>query len=77
MTGEWPTPQAQQAWEAMQAGGPSVQPEHGTPPGPGLWGEFMPDRQQRLEFLRQQAEMVARQVQMLNDEIVALDGEQE
>ena len=67
MTGQWPTPQAQAYWQAMQAG-QAPYPSYGAPTGavPGA----MPSapqmtREQELEFLKNQANAVKRQLEQI------------
>ena len=79
MTGEWPTPQAQAYWQATQAG-QAPYPYYGgswpvTPPafagapfpgagfGPGL------SKEQELEMLRDQADMLKQQIEQINSRI--------
>ena len=74
MTGQWPTPQAQAAWQAMQAGGPPPGPMGfmGDPGAmPGMYGPA--DKAAQLAFLQSQLQMLQQQLQAVNDQIAALE----
>jgi len=75
-TGQWPTPQMQAAWQAMQGGEMPMMP-WGAPgawagqPGPMPYGPFgaPPDPQAQLEFLKSQAEMLSQQLEQVRQQI--------
>jgi len=77
MTGQWPTPQAQQAWEAMQAG------EVPTSPMPGAWpygaavGGPVVDPQMEKQFIAGQLAMITDQLGMLAERLEAITSEPE
>ncbi len=71
MTGQWPTPQMQMAWQAMQAGQP-VGPYGMYGPNPA-YGMPQPDPQAQLQFLQQQADMLAEELEAVRQQIAALD----
>ncbi len=71
MTGQWPTPQMQAAWQAMQAGQPV------GPSGTGPWGMMQPDRATQLEFLNGQLGMLSQQVEAVKQMIADLEQESE
>jgi hypothetical protein len=85
MTGEWPTPQAQAYWQAMQSG-QSPYPYYGGPwpvtppvfavaPFPGAnFGPGM-SKEQELEMLRDQANMLKQQIEQINSRIDELEDE--
>jgi len=78
MTGQWPTPQMQMAWQGMQAGQPPMGamgyqiPTMGMPyqspmaPGP------MQAPQQQVQMLQQQAQMLQQQLEQINAQIEQL-----
>ena len=69
MTGQWPTPQAQAYWQAMQAG-QAPYPAYGvTSPYGGP--QMSPD--QELDFLKNQAQMVRDQLSGIEDRIKELE----
>ena len=85
MSGQWPTPQMQAAWQAMQAQGaaaPGAQPPMMPWGGPGMWGAggampwgpfgAPPDPQAQLEFLKSQAEMLSQQLEQVRSQIESL-----
>ncbi|MGQ9733287.1 MAG: hypothetical protein ACUVX8_18680 [Candidatus Zipacnadales bacterium] len=65
MTGQWPTPQMQAAWEAMQA--------QGAPPMPGPWGA----REAQLRMLKSQAQMLESQLEQIRNTIRELEAQTE
>jgi len=67
MGGQWPTPQMQAAWQAMQAGGP--QPVGGFGSAMGMAPE------QQLEMLRTQAQMLEQQLEALRQQMTVLQGQ--
>jgi len=73
MTGQWPTPQAQAYWQAMQAGQAPF-PAWGTPPFAGPWGPTpsMP-KEQELQMLKQQAQMIKQQLEQITNRIAELE----
>jgi len=93
MTGQWPTPQAQAYWDAVQSGQmppptpgvpptPEVPPTPGVPPStagpwfgaPGPWGAPV-SREQELEWLRGQAEMLKVQLDQISSRVAELEKE--
>ena len=61
LTGQWPTPQMQAAWQAMQAG----QPVAGT--------AVPPDAQAQLGWLRTQAQFLKQQLEQVEARIAELE----
>jgi len=85
MTGQWPTPQAQAYWQAMQAGqapypaygGPGTMP-YGFPQAPGTTPGVAPfapaaSPEQELSFLRDQASALKSQIDQINSRIKGLE----
>jgi len=85
MTGQWPTPQAQSYWQAMQAGqtpypaygGPGTMP-YGFPQAPGITPGVAPfapaaSPEQELSFLRDQAGALKNQIDQINSRIKELE----
>ena len=85
MTGQWPTPQAQSYWQAMQAGqapypaygGTGAMP-YGFPPAPGTTPGVAPfapgvSPEQELSFLRDQAGALKNQIDQINSRIKELE----
>jgi len=86
MTGQWPTPQAQAYWQAMQAGQVPYPPYGGvwaTPPyagpaaAPGAT-PFAPQMtpEQELDYLKDQAQMVREQLERIEARIRELGTEE-
>ena len=74
MTGQWPTPQAQAYWQAMQTGQWPVSPPAFTgAPFPGFGPGF--SKEQELEFLREQADMLKQQMDQISSRIDELEQE--
>jgi hypothetical protein len=84
MTGQWPTPQAQAYWQAMQAGQapypaygvPGTMP-YGFPQAPGTTPGVAPfapaaSPEQELSFLRDQASALKSQINQINSRIKEL-----
>ena len=68
MTGQWPTPQAQAFWQAMQSG---QLPYTGYGPfGAGVPGQITPE--QEVEMLKSQAEALSRQLEQIQSRISEL-----
>ncbi len=72
MTGQWPTPQAQAYWQAMQAG-QAPYPSYGAPAG------VMPSapqmtREQELDFLKNQANMIKSQLEQIEARVRELEA---
>jgi len=63
-TGQWPTPQAQAAWQAMQSG----------QSGPG-GAPFAPQPADELGFLKSQAEFLQSQLDQVQSRIAELEKE--
>jgi len=90
MNGQWPTPQAQAYWQAMQSGqapypmpgGPGAMPYgYGQPggavPGTGPFGPAMTEEEaqkQELEFLRNQTKILKDQMDGINSRIKELES---
>ena len=85
MTGQWPTPQAQSYWQAMQAGqapypaygGTGAMP-YGSPQVPGTTAGVAPfapgaSPEQELSFLRDQASALKNQIDQINSRIKELE----
>ena len=79
MTGSWPTPQAQAYWQSMQSG-QTPYPYYGgawamTPPAFGAG--FAPGwtKEQELEILKDQADMLKQQMEEINSRISELEKE--
>jgi len=64
-TGQWPTPQAQAAWQGMQSGqfGPGAAP-------------FAPQPADELGFLKNQAEFLQSQLEQVQSRVAELEKEQ-
>ena len=71
MTGQWPTPQAQAYWQAMQAS----HPYYGAPAAPGAT-PFAPQmtREQELDYLRDQADMIKSQLEQIEARMRELEA---
>lgn len=69
MTGQWPTPQAQAFWQAMQSGQatfPAYAPFSG-----GMPGQMVPGSE--LELLRNQAEFLSKQLEEIQTRITEME----
>lgn len=72
MAGQWPTPQAQAYWQAMQAGqAPSLSyggawgtSSYGGQTAPGVFAPGM-TREQELDFIKNQAQMLEGQLEQI------------
>jgi len=85
MTGQWPTPQAQTYWQAMQAGqapypmyGETGAMPYGFPQAPGITpgaAPFAPGAgpEQELSFLRSQVSTLKSQTDQINSRIKELE----
>jgi len=92
MTGQWPTPQAQAYWQAVQSGQAAYPyygdigaypppPAPGTQPGvgmgfpPGVQPGMAPEvpKEQELEWLKNQAQMLGQQLEQINSRIQQLE----
>ena len=77
MTGQWPTPQAQAYWQAMQAGQVPY-PAYGAPAVPAAPGvtPFAPQmtQEQELDFLKSQAQAVKGQLGEIDARISELEA---
>jgi len=85
MTGQWPTPQAQTYWQAMQAGqapypmyGETGAMPYGFPQAPGTTPGVAPfapgtSPEQELSFLRSQASVLKSQIDQINSRIKELE----
>lgn len=75
MTGQWPTPQAQAFWEAMQSGQVPNPPYAafgaGAPVPPGAFGQTTPASE--VEMLKNQAEVLSKQLEQINARISELE----
>ncbi len=82
-TGQWPTPQAQAYWQAMQAG-QAPYPSYGgaaTGAAPGATGaqSMMPfapqmSREQELDFLKSQAQAIKGQLEQIEARMHELEA---
>jgi len=80
MTGQWPTPQAQAYWQAVQAG-QATYPYYGgawayPPPfAPGFQPSVTPEAtgEQELAWLKSQADMLSQQLEQINARISELE----
>lgn len=76
MTGQWPTPQAQAYWQAVQSGQVPY-PYYGVnmapPPGfqPGFASGY--SEEQELSMLKEQAQMLSQQLEQINSRIEELE----
>ena len=70
LTGTWGTPQAQAYWDAMTSGTAPMQFPGFAPYG-GL------SKEDQLGFLKEQAEMLTNQIEMVNKRISELEGEEQ
>ncbi len=76
LTGQWPTPQMQAAWQAMQAGQPVAPwPWFGAWAGAPFAGPQV-DPQAQLEFLKNQAEFLQGQLDQVQKQISELEQEE-
>ena len=89
MTGTWPTPQAQAYWQAVQSGQaqypyyggawamnpPTPDFAPGAPfPGAGFGPGF--SKEQELEMLKGQADMLSQQMEQINNRISELEKQE-
>jgi len=76
MTGQWPTPQAQAYWQAMQAGQVPYPPYAGPAAAPGAT-PFAPQMtpEQELDYLKDQAQMMREQLERIEARIRELGTE--
>ena len=80
MAGQWPTPQAQAYWQAMQSDqapypGYGSDRDYSNPeyqPPPGAWMT----QEQELEFLKNQAEFLKKQMEHIDARIKKLEQEE-
>ena len=82
-TGQWPTPQAQAYWQAMQAG-QAPYPSYGgastgAVPGATGAGSMMPfapqmSREQELDFLKSQAQAIKGQLEQIEARMHELEA---
>ena len=77
MTGQWPTPQAQAYWQAMQSG-QAPHPAYGTgwtTPSPAFAPGFGPGmtEEQELQMLKDQAHMLSQQLEGIERRIAELE----
>jgi hypothetical protein len=80
MTGQWPTPQAQAYWQAVQSG-QAAYPYYGgawayPPPfAPGVQPGAAPGamKEQELSWLKNQADMLSQQLEQINNRISELE----
>ena len=74
MTGQWPTPQMAAAWQGRQfpmspgGAGMGQYPMGTAPPPPGTMGYPM-DPDQELQFLKDQAQTLAQQLEQISSRI--------
>jgi hypothetical protein len=80
MTGQWPTPQAQAYWQAMQSGQAPF-PQYG-PGAPSSYPGFQPPqgpmmtREQELDLLKNQAQFLKQQMEQIDVRIKELEQEE-
>ena len=69
-SGQWPTPQAQTYWQAMQAGKVPY-PAYGVPATATEPAPYAPQmtREQELDFLKKQAEMAKGQLERIESRV--------
>ena len=78
MTGQWPTPQAQAYWQAMQSG-KAPYPFYGAPataPGPLPFAPQVTPEQE-LDLLKKQAGMIKGQLEQIEARVRELEGKSE
>ena len=75
MTGQWPTPQAQAYWQAMQTGQASY-PSYGGIWGMPSYGSSAPSSEQEMELLRNQAQIMGEQLERIQKRLQELEGEE-
>ena len=77
MTGQWPTPQAQAYWQAMQAG-QAPYPFYGAPATMPGGAPFAPQmsKEEELAFLKDQAEMIKGQLEQIEARVRELESEE-
>jgi len=73
MSGQWPTPQMQTAWQGMQAGQPTAMPFAGPAWGGMPVAGAAPDRETQINFLRSQAEMLRQQLEQVQARVAELE----
>jgi hypothetical protein len=79
MTGQWPTPQAQAYWQAMQAG-QTPYPSYGGAPAGVTGAQDMPSftpqmsQEQELDFLKNQAQSIKRQLEQIDARMHELEA---
>jgi hypothetical protein len=82
MTGQWPTPQAQAYWQAVQSG-QATYPQYGgawaypPPPVPGTGAAPGTTEEQELAWLKSQADMLSQQLEQINTRISDLEKSSE
>ena len=84
MTGQWPTPQAQAYWQAMQAeqapspfyGQEFGAMTFGSPAFPGRGPGPQMSREQELDFLRNQAEAIRGQLEQIDARMREMESEE-
>ena len=72
MTGQWPTPQMQAYWNAVQSGN-APNPAFGQPGFQPFGAPMTPE--QEVEFLKNQAEILSQQLEQINNRISELEKE--
>ena len=72
MTGQWPTPQMQAYWNAVQSGN-APNPAYGQPGFQPFGAPMTPE--QEVEFLKNQAEILSQQLEQINNRISELEKE--
>jgi hypothetical protein len=78
MTGQWPTPQAQAYWQAVQSG-QATYPQYGGASVPGFQPGAAPEAtgEQELAWLKSQADMLSQQLEQINTRISELEKSSE
>ena len=77
MTGQWPTPQMQAAWQGGQVpyGGSAGYPMSGFPTPYDPWGAARVTPEQELDMLKQQAQWAQSQLEAINKRIDELEAQ--
>lgn len=77
MTGQWPTPQMQAAWQAGPGSwglGGGWQTGQTGPAGVGPWAAAQPNPDQEKQWLQNQAQALQQQLDQLNQRLSELQG---
>ncbi len=74
LSGQWPTPQMQAAWQGMQGAGAWPMGGFGPAMGPGMGPAMGMTGAQQLDMLRSQAQMLEQQLEALRKQISDLEA---